>query len=140
MLVCGQRISLFQVLWFCCSVCQWFTKLWQIFVMRRYEDYSGWSRCPPLVNWMTKTLGRIIEKEISSPDICCGNVQFAMSSWISHTLVAAVLLFDPWTKQSFKNQALHSVNFGKMSTNFHVPSLNKCQLVSLIFKNTEWLS
>jgi len=27
-----------------------------------------------------------------------------------------------------------------MPTEFHVPSLNKCHLVSLIFKNTEWLS
>jgi len=31
---------------------------------------------PALVNWMTKTLGRIVEKVISSPDICCRNVQF----------------------------------------------------------------
>ena len=29
-----------------------------------------------LLKWMTKTLGRIIEKEISSPEICCRNVQF----------------------------------------------------------------
>ena len=26
--------------------------------------------------WMTKTLGQITEREISSPDICCRNVQF----------------------------------------------------------------
>jgi len=44
--------------------------------MRRYEDYSCWSRYLPLVNWMTKTLARFIEKEISSPEICCRNVQF----------------------------------------------------------------
>jgi len=31
---------------------------------------------PTLVNWMTKTLGRFNEKEISLPDICCRNVQF----------------------------------------------------------------
>ena len=51
------------------------TKLGQILGMRRYEDYSCWSRYLPLVKWMTKTLGRIIEKEISSPDIFCRNVQ-----------------------------------------------------------------
>ena len=44
------------------------------------------------------------------------------------------------------NKAIHqrkaslSMGFGKMSIKFHVPSLNKCQLVSFIFKNTEWLS
>ena len=32
------------------------------------------------------------------------------------------------------------MGFGKMSIKFHVPSLNKCQLVSLTFKYTEWLS
>ena len=51
-----------------------------------------------------------------------------------HTLGAAVFLLDPWTKQSVKYQALLNMNFGKTS------SLNKCQLVSLTFKNTEWLS
>jgi len=44
--------------------------------MMRYEDYSFWSRYLPLVNWMTRTLGLIIEKEIISPEICCRNVQF----------------------------------------------------------------
>ena len=43
--------------------------------MRRYEDYTWWSIYLPLVNWMTKTLARIIEKETSSPEICCRNVR-----------------------------------------------------------------
>jgi len=45
---------------------------------------------------MTKTLGRIIEKEISSPDIYCRNVQFEIKQLnITHTLGAAVFLLDP---------------------------------------------
>ena len=44
MLVCGQRNFLLQVLWFCCSFCQWFTKLGHILGMRRYADYTWWSR------------------------------------------------------------------------------------------------
>jgi len=47
--------------------------------MRRYEDYSCWSRYLPLVNWMTKILGLIIEKVISSPDICWRNGQFEVN-------------------------------------------------------------
>jgi len=31
---------------------------------------------PTLVNWMTRTLDRIIEKEIIFPEIFCRNVQF----------------------------------------------------------------
>ena len=86
LLVCVQRICLKQVLQFCCSVGQWFTKLGKISGMRRYEYYSSWSRYLPLVNWMTKTLGRIIEKEISSPDICCRNLQFHIKLLnITHT-------------------------------------------------------
>ena len=63
--------------------------------MRRYEDYSCWSRYLPLVSCMTKTLGRIIELEIISPDICCRNVQFEIKQLnITHTLGAAVFLLD----------------------------------------------
>ena len=57
-----------------------------------------------------------------------------------HTLGAAVFLLDLWTKKCVKNQPLLIMSFGKTSNTFHVRSLNKCQLVSLIFKNTEWLS
>jgi len=39
-----------------------------------------------------------------------------------------------------QRKALLSMGSVKISINFHVPSLNKCQLVSLMFKNTEWLS
>jgi len=31
---------------------------------------------PTLVNWLTRTLDRIIEKEIIFPEIFCRNVQF----------------------------------------------------------------
>ena len=31
---------------------------------------------PTFVNWMTRTLGRIAEKEIILPEFCCRNVQF----------------------------------------------------------------
>jgi len=40
---------------------------------------------------MTKTLDRIIEKEINSPDICCRNVQFEMELLnITHTWCSSV--------------------------------------------------
>jgi len=95
LLVCGQRIFLLRVLYFCCSVCQWFTKLGQISGMSWYEDYYCWRRCLPLVNWMTKTLGRITEKEISSPDICCGNVQFEIKHLnITHTWCSSVFAWS----------------------------------------------
>jgi len=49
------------------------------------------SRYLTLVNWMTKTLGRIIEKEISSPDIYCRNVQFEIELLnITHTWCSSV--------------------------------------------------
>ena len=54
-------------------------------------------------------------------------------SCISHTLDAAVFLLDPWTKQSVKKQALLSMSFAKTCIKFLDPTLNKCQLVSLIF-------
>ena len=59
--------------------------------MRRYEDYSCWSRYLPLVNWMTRTLDRIIEKGISSVEICCGNVQLEIKLYnITHTWCSSV--------------------------------------------------
>ena len=59
--------------------------------MRRYEDYSFWSRYLPFVSCMTKTLGRIIEKEISSTVICCRNVQFEIKQLnITHTWCSSV--------------------------------------------------
>jgi len=33
------------------------------FVMRRYEDYSCWSRCLRLVNWMTKHWAESLKKK-----------------------------------------------------------------------------
>ena len=132
--MCGQRKCLLQVLLFCCSFCQWFTKLGQIKGMRRYEDYSCWSRYLSLVNWMTNTLGRIIEKEIGFTWHLLQKCAVWNKALDCHILGAAVFLLDPWTKQSIKNQAWFRMKIGKTS------SLNKRQLVSLIFKNTEWLS
>ena len=89
LLVCGQRNCLLQVLYIFCSFC--LTKLGKILVIKRYEDYSCWSRFLPLVNWMTKTLGRIIEKEISSPEICCRNAQIEIKLLnITHTWCSSV--------------------------------------------------
>ena len=108
--------------------------------MMAYEVYSCWSRYLPLVNWMTRKLGRIIEKEIISPEICCRNVQFEIKlqditdTWCSLGFARSL------NKAIRQRKALLSMGFGKMSIKFHVPSLNKCQLVSLTFKNTEWLS
>ena len=108
--------------------------------MMAYGDYSCWSRYLPLGNWMTMKLGRIIEKEIISPEICCRNVQFEMKLQdITHTWCSMVFARS-LNKAIRQRKALLSMGFGKMSINFHVPSLIKCQLVSLIFKNTEWLS
>jgi len=40
---------------------------------------------------MTKTLGRIIEKEISSPEICCRNVKFEIKLLnVTHTWCSSV--------------------------------------------------
>ena len=59
--------------------------------MRRYEDYSCWSRYLPLVSCMTKTLCQIIEKEISSPVNCCRKVQFEIKLLnITHTWCSSV--------------------------------------------------
>jgi len=108
--------------------------------MRRYEDYSCWSRYLPLVNWMTKTLGRIIEKEISSPDICCRNVQFEIKLLnITHTWCSSVLARS-LNKAIRKKPSITQYELRKTSIKFHIPSLNKCQLVSLIFKNIESVS
>jgi len=44
-----------------------------------------------MVNWMTETLGRIIEKEISSAQIGCRNVQFEIKLLIiTHTWCSSV--------------------------------------------------
>ena len=102
--------------------------------MMRYEDYSCWSRYLPLVNWITRTLGLIIEKGIFSPEICCRNVQFEIKLQdMTHT----------WCSNNFarslnkairkKNVAQHELR--KISSNFHVPSLPKWQKVLLIFRN-----
>ena len=95
---------------------------------------------PTLVNWMTKTLGWIVEKVISSPDICCRNVQFEINLInITHTWCSSVFTRS-LNKAIRQKKSLLSMSFAKSSIKFLVPSLNKCQLVSLIFKNTEWLS
>ena len=50
---------------------------------------------PTLVNWMTRTLGRIIEKEIIFSEICCRNVQFDIKFQdITHTCCSIVFA---WT-------------------------------------------
>jgi len=73
---------------------------------------------PTLVNLVTRTLGRIIEKEISLPEICCRNVQFDIKFQdITHTCCSIVFLPDPWTKQYVK-KALLSISFGKCPLNF----------------------
>ena len=89
---------------------------------------------------MTKTLGRIIEKEISSADICCRNVQFEIKLLnITHTWCNSV--FDRSLNKAIRQKpSITQYELRKMPTKFHIPSLNKCQVVSLIFKNTEWLS
>ena len=77
------------IIW--CSVCQWFTKLGLIVGMRRFEDYSFWRRYLPLVSCMTKTLCRIIEKEISSLVNCCRKVQLEIKLLnITHTWCSSV--------------------------------------------------
>ena len=108
--------------------------------MMAYEVYSCWSRYLPLGNWMTRKLGRMIEKEIISPEICCRKVQFEIKLQdITHTWCSMVIARS-LNKAIRQRKALLSMGFGKMSIKFYVPSLNKCQLVSLTFKNTECLS
>jgi len=79
-------------------------------------------------------------KKIISPEICCRNVQIEIKLYnMTHTWCSTVIARS--LNQAIRQRkALLSMGFGKISINFHVPSLNKCQLVSLIFKNTEWLS
>jgi len=86
--------------------------------MRRYEDYSCCCRYLPLVNWMTKTLGRIIEKVISSPDISCRNEQIEIKLLnITHTWCSSVLARS-LNKAIRQKQTLFSMSIGKRLLNF----------------------
>ena len=103
---------------FCCSVCQWFTKLGQISGMMRYEDSSFWSRCQPLVNWMTRTMGRINwKRNISSWNLLQKRaVWYKALGYHTHLLQYCFCLIleqsNPYKK------ALLSMSFGKCPLNF----------------------
>ena len=98
--------------------------------MRRYEDYSCWSRYLPLANLMTKTLRRIIEKEISSPDIRCRNVQFEIKLLnITHTWCSSV--FD----RSLNKAIRQKPSIAQYELRRNVQS----QQMPAGFENTEWL-
>jgi len=102
--------------------------------MRRYEDYSCWSRYLPLVNWMTKILGLIIEKVISSPDICWRNGQFEVNLLnIKHAWWSSVFARS-LKKANRLKPSITQYELRKTSIKFHVPSLNKCQKDSLILR------
>ena len=94
--------------------------IWRLLLLDRYL---------PLGNWMTRKLGRIIEKEIISPETCCRNVQFEIKLHsITHTW-CSIDFARSLNKAIHQRKALLSMGFGKMSIKFHVSSLNKCQLV-----------
>jgi len=105
--------------------------------MMRYEDYSFWSRCVPLVNWIRWTLCRIVEKEISLPDICCSKDRSEINFWKSQALGAALSwFFSILTHVNLSKSKHYSVKtFEKTSIKFHVTSLPKWQKVLLIFRN-----
>ena len=91
-------------------------------------------KIPSLVNWMSKTLGRIIENEVSSPDICCRNVQFEMNHLnITHTWCSSVFARS-LNKANRQKPSITQYELRKTSIKFHVPSLNKCQRDSLILR------
>ena len=93
-------------------------KLGQFIGMMAYEDYSCWSRYLPLGNWMTRKLGRIIEKEIISPKFIPEKCSLKSSFMISLTLGAACFLPDPWTKQSLKEKHYSAWASAKCPLNF----------------------
>ena len=105
--------------------------------MMRYEDYPICSRCLPLVNLIRWTLCRIVEKEISSPDICCSKDRSVINFWKSHVLGAALSwFFSILTHVNLSKSKHYSVKtFEKTSIKFHVTSLQKWQKVLLIFTN-----
>ena len=89
---------------------------------------------PTLVNWRTRTLGRIIEKEIILPEICCRNVQFDIKlTDITHTCCSIV--FAWCLNKAIRKKKRYSAWAWKMSIKCHVPSLPKWQKVLLIFRN-----
>jgi len=71
-----------------------------------------------------KTLGRIVEKEISSPHISCRNVQFDINLLnITHTWCSSV--FNRSLNKAIRQKkSLFSMSFAKSSIKFLVPSLN----------------
>ena len=93
-----------------------------------------WSRYLPLGNWMTRKLGRIIEKEIISPEICCRNLQFDIKLWdITHTCCSMVFAWS--LNKAIREKSVTQHDLQKMSIKFHVTSLPKWQKVLLIFRN-----
>ena len=89
---------------------------------------------PALVNWMTRTLGRIIEKEIILPEICCRNVQFDIKFQdITHACCSIV--FAWCLNKAIRKKSITQHQLRKMSIKCHVPSLPKRQKVLLIFRN-----
>ena len=72
-----------------------------------------WSIYLPAVNWITWTLCRIVENKISLPDIRCSNGRSEINflkiprTWCSTEMI----LFNPYTCQFVKKQALLSANF-----------------------------
>ena len=77
-----------------------------------------------LLKWMTKALGRIIEKEISSPDICCRNVQIEMNHVnITHTWCSSVFARS-LNKAIRQKPSITQYELRKTSIKFLVASLN----------------
>ena len=88
--------------------------------MMRYEDYSFWSRCLPLVYWIRWTLCRIVEKETNLPDICCSKDRSEINFWKSQALGAALSwFFSILTHVNLSKSKHYSVKtFEKTSINF----------------------
>jgi len=92
------------------------------------------------VNWMTKTLGRIIEKETSFSDICCRSWQFEeMLLNLTHTWCSSVF------PRSLNKAIRQKTSITQYDLRKNIYSISRCksqqsQLVLHMIKNTEWLS
>ena len=96
-----------------------------------------WSRYLPLVHWKRWRFSRIVEKEISLPDICCSKGYTWDKPFENHThLVQHWVSFSILTHVNSSKSKDYSVKtFEKTSIKFHVPSLRKSQKVLLILGN-----
>ena len=128
--VCSRSISLLQ----CLSMIHktwsnpWNDEIWRLLLLEQTPTFGE----------LDKTNNcRIVEKEISLPDICCSKDRSEMNFLkITRTWCSTELIFSILTQVNLSKSKHYSMKtFEKSSMKFYVTSLTKWQKVLLIFRN-----